>query len=79
MDLIEAYYAVANHLQEQAARKAEIADMLGNMADAMSEHRMREVGCTRSHPHEDMSPECEKLTEIARENNRRAQQQSEKP
>lgn len=75
MDLIEAYYAVANHLQEQAASKNKIADMLGKMADAMSEQRMREVGCTRSHPHEDMNPECEKLTEIARENNRRAQQQ----
>jgi len=42
MDLIEAYYAVAQHLQEQAQRKSEIADMLGKMADAMSEQRMRE-------------------------------------
>lgn len=30
------------------------------------------VGCTRSHPHENMTPECERLTEIARENNRAA-------
>ena len=42
MDLIEAYYAVAQHLHEQAQRKSEIADMLGKMADAMSEQRMRE-------------------------------------
>ena len=30
------------------------------------------TGCHRSHPHEDMSAECERLTAIARENNRRA-------
>lgn len=28
--------------------------------------------CTRSHPHENMSQECERLTVIARENNARA-------
>jgi len=47
-DLIEAYYAVARHLCEQAARKREIADMLGAMADAMSEARMREKSPTQS-------------------------------
>jgi hypothetical protein len=35
-------------------------------------------GCTRSHPHEDMDSECEKLTEIAREDNRRAHEKGEK-
>jgi len=29
-------------------------------------------GCTRSHPHENMSAECERLTEVARANNRAA-------
>lgn len=42
MDLIEAYYAVSRHLHEQADRKREVADMLGKMADAMSEENMRE-------------------------------------
>jgi hypothetical protein len=42
VDLIEAYYAVARHLQEQADLKARTADMLGKMADAMSEERMRQ-------------------------------------
>lgn len=32
----------------------------------------RSPNCTRSHPHEDMSAECERLTEIARANNRAA-------
>lgn len=43
VDLIEAYYAVAQHLQEQADLKARTADLLGKMADAMSETRMRET------------------------------------
>jgi len=30
--------------------------------------RKKPQGCTRSHPHEDMSEECEKITEVAREN-----------
>lgn len=42
MDLIEAYYMVAQHLQEQADLKARTADMLGKMADAMSEERMKQ-------------------------------------
>jgi hypothetical protein len=32
----------------------------------------RASNCTRSHPHENMSAECERLTEIARANNRAA-------
>jgi hypothetical protein len=42
MDLIEAYYAVAQHLQEQADLKMRTAEMLAKMADNMSEVRMRE-------------------------------------
>jgi len=42
MDIIDAYYAVAQHMQEQADLKARTADMLGRMADAMSEERMRQ-------------------------------------
>lgn len=42
VDLIEAYYAVAQHLQEQADLKMRTAEMLAKMADNMSEVRMRE-------------------------------------
>lgn len=34
-------------------------------------------GCHRSHPHENMDAQCERLTVIARENNRRANEQAE--
>lgn len=30
--------------------------------------RKKPQGCTRSHPHENMSEECEKITEVTREN-----------
>lgn len=42
VDVVEAYYTVARHLEEQAARKREVAEMLFAMASAMSEARMRE-------------------------------------
>lgn len=42
MDLIEAYYQVAQHMREQAQRKADVAEMLFHMADAMSDQRAKE-------------------------------------
>lgn len=46
MDLIQAYYMVAQHLQEQATRKAEIADMLAKMADRMTEAQQKQPAPT---------------------------------
>lgn len=42
VDIVEAYYAVASHLEEQATHKREVSEMLYSMASAMSEQRMRE-------------------------------------
>lgn len=42
MDMIEAYYAVAASLRQQAERMLETAEMLAGAADVMSEKRMRE-------------------------------------
>ena len=42
MDLIEAYYAVASHLEQQAALKTQMAEMLAKIADAMSNERVRQ-------------------------------------
>lgn len=42
VDVIEAYYTVAAHLQQQADRAAATAAYLGKIADEMSEARMRE-------------------------------------
>lgn len=47
MDLIESYFAVAQHLQVQADTYAQSAKLLNDMACAMSEERMRikQAGC----------------------------------
>lgn len=68
MGLIEAYYTVASSLQQSANEQLRIAEMLNRHADRMCEERVRQMpqGCTRSHPHEEMNAECERLTEIAR-------------
>lgn len=42
MDLIEAYYAVAADLNCRGRQLLAQADLIGQMADAMSEQRMRE-------------------------------------
>lgn len=67
LKLAEAYYMVASDLQRQAECILNMAKNLDRMADRMCEDNIRErSGCRRSHPHENMSAECERLTEIAR-------------
>lgn len=68
LKLAEAYYAVAQDLQDHGRQMLETANMLGTMADRICEASMRakQPGCTRSHPHENMSAECERLTEVAK-------------
>lgn len=41
LQLADMYYAVARDLQGQGQRLIEMADMLGKMADQMSEENMR--------------------------------------
>ena len=71
LSLAEAYYAVANDLHHQGRNYLEMAEKCGRIADALCEANMREKAkqpepCTRSHPHENMSLDCARLTEIAR-------------
>lgn len=67
--LAEAYYAVARDLQAHGQKMLETAEMLGTFADRLCEAHMRNKPmpqCTRSHPHENMDAECERLTNLAR-------------
>lgn len=46
--------------------RAEIwEDAAGRLEDAIAAEKKRQ-GCMRSHPHENMNAECERLTEVAR-------------
>ena len=48
MDLVEAYYAVAESLRQQGERMLETADSLARAADAMCEARIREKSAKAS-------------------------------
>jgi len=65
----EAYYLVAAELRTNAERMIETSFMLSEMADRICEANMRNKPmpqCTRSHPHENMNDECDRLTNLAR-------------
>jgi hypothetical protein len=65
LKLAEAYYAVSADLKRQAEKWLVQSQEMGFIADRICEENMRQ-GCTRSHPHENMNAECERLTEVAR-------------